>query len=233
MTASSATPVAPGEIRPRLYGPSLLATACVRMFGGAAPALVAITANAAVQAGLTYLNPAIGATPGFLAALAVSLVSVLLAGGLLTATALGSATGKVGLAQALAMTRRHFGLFTAWTLAMLVAVLAGRTLLAGLGLLVALVLTFLPLAAMDGRGNALVANFAALADRPLRWAGTAIVVAIGGVLWWLLSAVNVFFVKGTLASAIAWLVGGVLVWWLGVAWACLYRSTRVGAAASQ
>lgn len=228
----SATPTTPIDTvtRPRLYGRSVLASACVRMFGGAVPALVAITANAAVQAGLTYLNPGIGTSPAFLAALAVSLLSVLGAGALLAATVLGSATGKVGLGQALGATRRHLGLCTAWALAMLLAVLVGEMLQTGLGLLVALALAYLPLAAMDGRRNALATNFAALADRPGRWAGTAIIVTIGGALWWLLSAVNVFFVKGTLASALAWLVGGVLVWWLGVAWACLYRSTRVGAA---
>ena len=99
----------------------------------------------------------------------------------------------------------------------------------GLILLVAALTPFLPLAAMDGHRAAMGTNFRAVGARFGRWLVTSLVLIVAGLVLYLLSAVNTFFVKGTPASVIFWLVIGIVAWWLLTAWALIFRTTPVGA----
>jgi hypothetical protein len=215
----------------RQYGASVLLTACSRMARGIVPGTLAVLGNAVIQSLLTHLNAPVAASFGFIAGLVLSVVAILGAGAVVTATALESVTGRAALGAVMARVRANLGSYLLWAVALWVVMIAAGMLQPGLATIVALIGAMVPIAAMDGHRNALVA--AMLATRAMfgRWLLTSAIVAVGAAVWWLLSAANVFFVSGMLASLIAWLVTGLLLWWLAVAWACMYRSTLVGAPA--
>lgn len=215
------------------FGISALLTACGVMWRGAAPAFLFITVNAIVQALLTWWNPQSGLNVSFIVAFLLSLVAVLVTFAVLTRTCLDSIDGKVSLGSAIAGARLTFPQFAGWVLAQWVLISIGMLVYSGVGGLIAFLTPFLPLAAADGRKNAIGANFSAIKDRWGRWLITGIIISIGFGVWFLLTAVNTFFIKGMPASFLAWWVGGILGWWLLTAWAAIYRSTRVGADAPE
>ena len=47
-----------------------------------------------------------------------------------------------------------------------------------------------------------------------------------GVIFFLLAAVDVFFIKGTPAAVFFWLAIGLVAWWLLTAWTLVYRAAR-------
>jgi hypothetical protein len=198
---------------------------------GIVPGTLAVVANAAVQAVLTHLNVPVGASAGFILGLVVSVIAILGAGAIVTATALESVSGTADLGTVTARVRANLATYLTWAVGLWVVMIAAGMLQPGLSAIVALIGALVPVAAMDGRRNALGAAMRATREIFGRWLLTSVIVALGALMWWLLSAVNVFFVSGMLASLVAWLVGGLLLWWLAVAWSCLYRSTLVGAPA--
>ncbi len=222
--------------KPRYYGFSVLLSGFARMWRALLPALVIIAVNAGIQAALVYTNPI--ATPSnwlmYLQATA-SLLVLLYTGAVLSAGALESvAPGRVKFSQAYGRANRRFWAFSGWMI-LLQAVLVAASLVpaapAAFPWAVWLlwgIFIFLPIAAVDGRRNSLTENFRALGAHPVRWFVTFLVITVLYIVGWLLSAVNTFFITGSLAAGIAGLVGGVVVWWWLTAWACLYCS-RLGA----
>lgn len=224
---SEATTARAGWVE-RPYGRFLLVSAAVRMWRATVPAVIAILANAAVQAVLTYWDVPVGASPAFIASVLLSLAAVLVGYAVLTAGALSAATGQVAVSAVLVRSRATFARFVLWALLQLVVALLAAMLLWPIVPLAVALVAFLGLAAMDGAPNPLVANFATMAARWGRWLATTVILVLGGYLWLVLSSLNTFFIKGTLAALVAWLVGGVLGWWLLTAWALLYRGGPAG-----
>lgn len=214
----------------REYGFSALISALGRMWRGTGPALVAILVNAVVQSLLVYWNAAIGMNFAFIISLVLSFLVLVLCAGLLARTALDSVHGKVGLSGAIAGVKAALPSILIWMTFMVVIVTLCALVMPVLAIPLLALLAFVPLAAADGRGNALAANFKALGERWGRWLITAIFVMIISLVLFLLTAVNVLFVKGFPASLITWVVGGIVAWWIFTAWAEIYRSTKVGAA---
>ena len=93
-------------------------------------------------------------------------------------------------------------------------------------LIVAALTPFLPIAAMDGQRNALAVNFRTLGGKFWRWLLTSVILLIAGVIFFLLAAVDVFFIKGTPAAVFFWLAIGLVAWWLLTAWTLVYRAAR-------
>lgn len=211
------------------YRFSALVAGLVKMWRASAPALVAIVANALVQGVLMFWNVQSGPSLMFAIALVISGLSVLGLYAVLAAGALHAADGAAGLSSVLAAVRANLGTFSLWVLVqwMLLAILAVIAL--PLALLVAPLTAFLPLAAMDGQRNALAANFSAIGARWGRWLVTSLVLLIAGPTLYLLTALNTFFIKGTPAAVIFWLVLGVVAWWILTAWALIYRTARAAA----
>lgn len=216
----------------RQYGFSALLSGFARMWSGTAPALLAIVGNALVQSLLTYWNPSIGMNLPFIIAVALSFVVLVFSVGLLSRTALNSVSGRVGVGEALSQTRTALPTIVLWATVMVILVMIGALINPVVPWLIIAVLAFVPLAAADGKRNALGVNFKALGERWGRWLVTAIFVLIVAAVLFLLTTVNVLFVKGFPASLIAWLGLGIVAWWLLTSWAEIYRSTRVGAAAN-
>jgi hypothetical protein len=211
------------------YRFSALLSAAAVMWRASAPALLLIVLNAAVQAGLMYVNAPSGFSAGFLASFAVSVVSTLALYAVLTAGALESVDGTASFASVMSRTRRNLGPFTVWVALQWALILAISLIHPVLIALVALLTPYLPLVAMDVRGNALAANFRAIGARPGRWLVTSAVLLFAGLVLFLLTVANTLFVKGTPAAAIFWLFIGVVAWWLLTAWALIYRGDRPAA----
>lgn len=212
------------------YGFSALLTGLARMWRGTAPALIVIIVNALVQSVLVFWNAQVGLNAAFIISFIVSFAVLLVSFAVLSRTSLEAVDGKVSLSGAISGTTPVLGTFVLWAFVLFVLVTLGFMIYPFLGLLVCWLLAFLAPAAADGQKNAIGANFRALKDRWGRWLITSILLSIGGLIMFLLMAVNVFFIHGFMASLIGWLVLGLVAWWLLTAWSAIYRSTKVGAA---
>ena len=220
MSDVATLPETPAASKPtKRYRASILFTGLARMWRGTGAALLVILVNAIVE---VWVNLA------FIISFLVSVVVLIGSFAVLVSVALRVVDGRVGLKAALAGASSHLPMFALWVVVQWVVVVALSLLYGPLAILVAVLTVFVPLAAADGRGNAVGANFSAIKDRWGRWLLTTIILLVIGLIVFLLSAVNVFFIKGTVAAFIAWLVLGLGLWWMYTAWAALYRSTRVG-----
>ena len=227
-TTEAAEPAS--KSKPKEYGFSVLATGFARMWRGFVPGIVAVALNAVIQAVLVSGDPVIG-EGGFgvyLLAL-ISGIVILLTSAVLTATALESVRGKAGIGAVMSRMTGNIGLYAAWMVGLWAVSLIGYLLFTIPGIIIIALTPFLAVAAMDGQGNALAANLKAISARPIRWGITIIITGIIGGILWLLSAMNAFFITGVVATFIAVFVVGFVGWWFQTAWACLYRSTPVGA----
>jgi len=209
---------------PAHYRISALFKALVVMWRTAGPALLFIVVNTVVQGFLVWLDTQSGFSLGFLVAFLVSAVSAMLLYAVLTSCALGAVDRDGG--SVLARVKAHAGAFTGWALLQWLLVLLVTLIHPALVLLVAALTPFLPIAAMDGQANALAVNFRTLGGRFWRWLVTSVILLVAGLIFFLLTAVDVFFIKGTPAAIFFWLAIGVIAWWLLTAWTLVYRAAR-------
>ncbi len=208
----------------RYYGFSVLVSGFAKMWRALLPALLIIVVNAAAQAALVGNNPVAGSGWVFWVQAAASALMLLVTGAVLAAAALATLDGWVSPGRAFAAARTHFVGYAVWVVAQSALVGIGLAFYTLPGWVLWGLTVFVPLAAIDGRRNAIGANFRAIGAHPLRWLVTWIVVSMLALLGWLAAGANTFLVGGWQAAAIANLVGGVAAWWLLTSWACLYRS---------
>jgi hypothetical protein len=208
----------------RDYRVSALLRALLLMWRVWGPAVLVIVVNTIVQAGLTYINTQSGFTVAFLVAVIVSAASALLLYAVLTACALRAT--EIAPGSVTATVRANLGLFTVWALVQWLLVLAAAVIHPVAVLIVAAATPFLPIAAMDGKRNALGANIRALGAKFGRWLVTTLILVVAAFVLYLLAAVNTFFIKGTPASIFFWLAIGLIAWWILTAWTLVYRSAQ-------
>jgi hypothetical protein len=209
---------------PAGYRFSVLFKSLAVMWRTTGPALLFIVINTVVQGFLTWLNTQSGFSFGFLVAFLVSAISALILYAVLTSCAL-SAVDRDGV-SVLERVKAHVGAFTGWALLQWLLVLVVTLIHPALVLIVAALTPFLPIAAMDGQRNALAVNFRTLGGKFWRWLLTSVILLIAGVIFFLLAAVDVFFIKGTPAAVFFWLAIGLVAWWLLTAWTLVYRAAR-------
>lgn len=206
------------------YHFSALFRALVVMWRTAGAALLFVVANMVVQAVLTYIDIQSGFTLSFLVVFLISAASAVALYAVLASCALRAVDGDSG--SVIGRAKQNIGSFTLWVAAQWALVLVASLVHPALVLLVAALTPFLPIAAMDGHRNALAVNFRTLGGKFGRWLVTTVILLVAGVVLFLLTAVNTFFVKGTPASVFFWLAIGVVAWWLLTAWALVYRDYR-------
>ncbi len=103
--------------------------------------------------------------------------------------------------------------FVLWTIAWLVVVGFALIPLGGvLGLALLVVTPYVPIAAMSGESNALLANLRSIRRRPLAYAWRVVVFALLVIAFALASALNAFFVTGALSAFINCLVAAAILW---------------------
>lgn len=208
----------------RYYGFSALVSGLAKMWRATVPAVIAIVANAIGQAALTAANTTVSFSVSFLAALAGSLLLVLLCGAILTSGAFESAVGRTSPAAVIGRARKQFPRYALWVAVLIVLCTAGSLVHPLLAVAIGWILVYLPIAAVSEHHNPIAANFAAIGRHPFRWLVTGVIVAVLLSFGFVLGALNTFFVGSWAASAAAMLIGGVFSWWFLTTWACLYRS---------
>ncbi len=208
----------------KTYRISALASAIVRMWRGWAVIVPVVIVNALLQAVLIWPDP----TPGDgVVPILLALVSVIVfavAYGLVAATALHVAGGRVGWGQVIATVKASAGGYVLCFVGLLIVVAIGCALYGLPGLLVLAVTPFFLLAALDGEKNPLVINFRTLGRRPWRWLVTTVITGLVVILGSLINGLTSFFVRGPAASLIVWAISGLVLAWFTTAWALIYRN---------
>lgn len=208
----------------RMYRISVLGTGLVRMWRGWWVLLPIILVNAVLQSVLVWLNPMPYLTFGFVALSVTSLLLLLLAWCIVASAMLQATTGMVEMHVILKVIRTRWAPFLGWSLALLAALVLGFSLAVVPGLLITALFPFLLLAVVDGQSNPLATNFRVIAVRWGRWLITIIFMGFGGLVLWLLSSLDGFFVTGALGALAGWIVLGLAASWYTAAWAVVYRS---------
>lgn len=208
----------------RMYRISVLGTGLVRMWKGWWVLLSAILANAVLQSLLVWLNPMPYLSFGFVALSVASLLILLLAWCIVASAMLQATTGKVEMQVIWKVIRTRWAPLLGWSLALLAALVLGFSLAVVPGLLISALFPFLLLAVVDGRSNPLATNFRVIAVRWGRWLITLVLMGFGGLVLWLLSGIDGFFVTGAPGALAGWIVLGFAASWYTAAWALVYRS---------
>ena len=208
----------------RPYRFSALLTALARMWRGWRIIVPVVLINAIVQALLQW--PPFTYETGWLTAL-TALLSAAMLGIAFACVAIAalhvtdSPVRWVTVGETLRTTGRSYAL---WAIAWIAVVFIGTLLTPIGGLVVAGLLPFLLLAALDGAANALLTNFQAIGRRLWRWLLTSLIVGVGLVLGGIVGGFVVFFNRPPTAPLISWLIAGLLASWVTTAWALIYRS---------
>ena len=209
---------------PHLCRVSALASGFVRLWRGWRVFVPVILVNAVLQALLVW--PTVTSSMGWWVVLSAVLSAIVfgVCFGLVASTALQVPDGSVGWGAAVGRLRAHLLPYTAWAAVWVLAVSVGLALYSIPGLVIAAVLPFLLLAALDDRGNPFVVNFRTVGRRFWRWLLT---VAIAGLVLFvadLLAGLFTFFLRNPVGSLGVWIVGGFGAVWLTTTWALIYRS---------
>ena len=208
------------------YRISALAAAFVRMWRGWTVMLSVIVVNAILQALLVWRPWTYESGLWNTATAVASAIIMWLAFGLLASTALGVLAGRVSWRDATARLLASAWRYPVWSLVWIVVVALGLALYVVPGVIVIVLTPFLALAALDGRGNALAVDLRVLGARFWRWLITTLIAVVVLVLAWYASGFVTFFLRGSLASLVIWLVGGWLIGWFTTAYALIYVGAR-------
>ncbi len=208
----------------KTYRVSALASALVRMWRGWRVIVPVVVVNAALQALLIWSDPTPGDGIGPLLLALVSAVVFLVSYGLVAATALKVADGPVGWHQAVATLRANAARYSAWAIGLAAVTIAGLAVYTIPGLVVLALTPFLLLAALDGQRNPLGANARTIGRRFWRWLLTTVITGAVVLVGNLVGGLTTFFVRGSVASLLVWVVSGLVLAWFTTAWALIYRS---------
>ena len=215
------------------YRHSALASAIVRMWRGWTVIVPVVIVNAVLQALLVRpdATPLIDASAIVYAV--ISATVFLVAYGLVGACALRVSDGRVGWRTAMGILLPNALRYALWALGLLLAFSAALALADALALLLLGLTPFLLLAVLDGQRNPLAANLRTIGRRFWRWLATALIVGSVVVLGTVVFGVTAFFVRGSAASLLVWLVAGLALAWFTTAWALIYCNANAGEDASE
>ncbi len=186
-----------------------------------------VVVHAALQAVLVAPGYPDGATLALIGTAVASLL-VLLVGLtlLLSAATVAAGHGRIRWSGVLAHWRSRGAPTAGWAVLLLVAIGMGAALWTVPGLLVAAATPYLLVAAAAGPGNPIAANLRGWRRRPGRTLAAVVVTGVVLALCWLTSALVVFFVRGSAAAALLWLLIGAVGAWLAFGWAVAYRRSQ-------
>ncbi|MGV1035861.1 MAG: hypothetical protein ACOYD0_02390 [Candidatus Nanopelagicales bacterium] len=211
------------------YGWSAFATACARFWRATLLFAAVAGVNAAIQALLTVPKPVPGLNNAEFLLLALASYLVLLVSlAAISTAALRTVSGRAGFADTWNAMRPRLGHFILWTFLWTVACTVGFMLFAVPGIILLLLTPYMVIAAADGTGNPLTANFRAIGSRFGRYLITVITSCVWLVLLYVTSGVTSFILDGANAAFAFWLIAGVSGAWMVTTWALIYRSTPVG-----
>lgn len=231
MSATDAARAARAEPA-KQYGWSAFTTGFARCWRAALIFGVVAVVNAAIQALLTIPKPVPGLDNGqFLLLVLASYLVLLISLAVITTAALRSVSGRAGFADTWKTIKPRLGHFVLWTFGWTIACTIGLMLYALPGILLLLLTPYVAIAAADGIGNPLTANFRAIRSRFGRYLITVAVSCVWLVALYVTSGMTSFILDGANAAFVFWLIAGVIGAWMITTWALIYRSTPVGSMA--
>lgn len=189
-------------------------------------ALPVVIVNALIQALLIIPSSTTGMTGVFLVTVVISALVLIGSAALIQASSIEGATAPTGWSAALSRVRASGVKYSITITLLAVAVMVGLMLNMWLGLVIAVVLCFLTLAAIDGAVNPIAANFRTIAARPFRWLSIQFIIGCIAAVLWLLMVANWFFIPTPAGSFIATFVGGLVTWWWSNSLALIYLSAK-------
>jgi hypothetical protein len=201
-----------------------MASGLVRMWRGWSVIVPVVIVNALLQALLVWPDATPMIDSSAILDAVVSGLAFLASYGLVAATALHVADGRVGWRQVSVVLRQHGLRFTLWAVGLGLVAALGFAVYTVPGLIVLALTPFLLLAALDGQANPLAANFRTIGRRFWRWLGTTIITGVVVIVGALGSGLFTFFTRGSFASLVVWFVAGLVLAWFTTAWALIYRS---------
>jgi hypothetical protein len=210
----------------KTYRRSALASALIRMWRGWSVIVPVVIVNALLQALLVWPDFELDQSWLNLTSAVLSAAVFVVAFGLVAATALRVPDGRVEWGTAAATLGRSAVRYGLWALGLLASFAAALVLSEALALLVLGITPFLLLAALDGETNPLGANFRTIGRRFWRWLVTVLIVGGVVVLGTVLTGVTAFFIRGSAASLLVWIVAGLVLSWFTTAWALIYRDAN-------
>jgi len=210
----------------KTYHVSALASGFVRMWRGWTVIVPVVVVNAVLLALLIWPDPIPGQGTLTIVLALLDAVVFLVAHGLVSATALQVADGRVGWPQALRVLRNNAVRYSTWAVALAIAAIVGRAFYTLPRMLVLALTPFLLLAALDGQANPLAANFRTIGRRFWRWLPTVIIAGLVLVVGSIGGGFFTFFTRTPLATLVVWLVAGLVLAWFTTAWALIYRSVQ-------
>jgi hypothetical protein len=210
----------------KTYRRSALASALIRMWRGWSVIVPVVIVNAVLQALLVWPDFELDEQWLNVTSAAVSAMAFVVAFGLVAATALRVPDGRVGWRTAAATLGRSAVRYGLWALGLLASFAAALILSEAIALLVLGLTPFLLPAAIDGEINPLVANFRTIGRRFWRWLVTVLIIGGVVVLGTVLTGVTAFFIRGSAASLLVWIVAGLVLSWFTTAWALIYRNAN-------
>lgn len=228
--ATGEAPASDQSAMPKVYGRSVFSTSRQKYWGAFLVFLAIMIVNAVIQALLTRPGVIPNLTsPQFLGLALVSYAVLVVSLGLIISCGLQISAGKVSFANAFSGAAKHFWKFVLWTSLWAAVITIGLALYLFPGLILIILLPFVPIAALDGAKNPLKANFQAIGARKGRFVITLIVSLIWLVLLWVGIGLTNWLVTGSWADFFGWLALVFIGAWLVTGWCLLYRSTPVGA----
>ncbi|MGV1037058.1 MAG: hypothetical protein ACOYD0_08535 [Candidatus Nanopelagicales bacterium] len=216
----------------RQYGISVLLTGLAHLVRHPLGFIIVILINAIVQMLLIMWTPVTSDSLAFWASSTISLVSLLICYSWICHLALATVDGTIGLRELFSTTTKGLGLFLGWVILELIAVFVLASLWFWPGLIAMLLMPFVAIAATDGKRNAVKVNFVAIKQRLGRYLVTVIFWIIIIAVAWLLVILGSITLPTFALGLFGWLFKGLIGAWLTCSFAVLYRSTAVGAAAS-
>ena len=209
-----------------LYRVSALATGFARMWRAWRVLLPVVVVNALVQGILLLSGVLPYLTIVFALTALLSFVILVASFGLIAAAMLQATEGAVSAGAAVDTLRDRTWPLLAWSLGLVLVVIAGFALYLVPGFIVLALSPYLLLAVMDGERNPIAVNVRTIGARWGRWLITVIAMGVVCFGMWFLSALDGFFVTGAPGAIIAWLVLGMVASWFICAWALIYRSVN-------
>lgn len=215
-----------GPEAPMYYRASALMSGFARMRFMWKVALPVVIVNAIAQALLIIPSSNTGMTGIFLVTVVISALVLLLSAALIQAASIEGAVAPTSWAAVAARVRTNLVKYAVSIVLLAIAVMIGLMINMWLGLLIAVVLCFLTLGAVDGAVNPIAANFRTIAARPIRWLITQLIIGCLAALLWLLMVGMWFFIPTPAGAFIVTVICGLATWWWSNVLALIYLSAK-------
>lgn len=210
----------------RTYRVSSLAAAAVRMWSAWRVLVPVVVLNALIQSFMIWPPYVYGQAPWHVVSAIVSAIALWAAFGMVACAAMLVPLGQVTWSAAHAVARPRLLPFALWAICWGILVAVGMAVYTFPAVIIAALLVYLPFAVLDGERRPIRTAIGLVGNRFWRWLITVVIAGVVLLVGWILAGFGAFFLRGPLATATIWLIGGVLISWFTTAFALVFVDAR-------